>query len=199
VARTRMSAGRVCVGGIELDAGRSLRLMGSDGKNLQETHPIRPGEIWDLTYTRKANLRPPHVEDVVVTSGKPVELVDDPAALIRTLVQTWRCQLGEIFDGRLEATSNGSAFIRDVVPLPAMSTGFWESTRNVRRTFRDGSTRYFFPDEPRIRNIPYRGMDEPIAKIPAGSLIRFSLARWKELPPGVGEERCYLQLSGWYL
>jgi hypothetical protein len=41
-------------------------------------------------------------------------------------------------------------------------------------------------------------MDDAIAVIPDGALIRFSLARWKAFPPGVNEERCYLQLSGWY-
>jgi hypothetical protein len=42
-------------------------------------------------------------------------------------------------------------------------------------------------------------MDDPIALVPKGALIRFSLARWKAFPPLVDEQRCYLQLSGWYL
>jgi hypothetical protein len=50
-----------------------------------------------------------------------------------------------------------------------------------------------------IRSAKYVGMEEPIAVIPERAIDRFSLARWAPFPPGVDEERCYLQLSGWYL
>jgi hypothetical protein len=49
-----------------------------------------------------------------------------------------------------------------------------------------------------IRSAKYVGMDEPIAVIPDSALVRFSLARWAAFPPGVDEQRCYLQLSGSY-
>ena len=35
-------------------------------------------------------------------------------------------------------------------------------------------------------------------QIPLNTLVRISLARWW-VPAGMSEERCYLQLSGWYL
>ena len=61
---------------------------------------------------------------------------------------------------------------------------------------------FFFPKPPEGRraryNIPYVGCAEAIDLIPAGTLVRVSLARWWR-PEGMNEERCYLQLSGWYL
>ena len=74
VARTRMRGDRVCVGGLEIETARSVRLMGSDGWNLHEDHPIRPGEIWDLAYEDHPDPTPPHVEDVI---GELFETCDD--------------------------------------------------------------------------------------------------------------------------
>ena len=45
-------------------------------------------------------------------------------------------------------------------------------------------------------NIPFVGFQSPIGLIPANTLVRVSLARW--WANNNDEERCYLQLSGWY-
>ena len=42
------------------------------------------------------------------------------------------------------------------------------------------------------------GFAPKINKIPAGTLIRISLARWWKPDDVDIEHRCYLQLSGWY-
>ena len=44
------------------------------------------------------------------------------------------------------------------------------------------------------------GFQEPVGTIPAGALVRLSLAHWWR-PAGDddGEYRCYVQLSGWFL
>ena len=60
VARTRMAGDRVCVGAIDLETHASLRLLGSDGRNLPGVKPIRPGEIWEHTYTPATHVEPPH-------------------------------------------------------------------------------------------------------------------------------------------
>ncbi len=77
VARTRMRGDRVCVGGLEVDTGRSLRLLGATGENLHEDHPIRPAEVWDLTYRDHSNPTAPHVEDVIVSHGRRLSTVTD--------------------------------------------------------------------------------------------------------------------------
>ena len=51
-----------------------------------------------------------------------------------------------------------------------------------------------------LRGLKYVGEESPIKVIPAGTLVRLSLARWwrpEDSEPNF-EERCYLQLSGWY-
>ena len=50
------------------------------------------------------------------------------------------------------------------------------------------------------RRFAFVGFQEPLAEIPAGALVRISLAHWwrpRDHPEE--EERCYLQLSGWFL
>jgi hypothetical protein len=196
VARTRMKGDRVCVGGIDLDTGRSVRLLGSDGRNLSEDHEIRPGEVWTLVHEElRRSLEPPHVEDIVVRRGHKDADVSDLRAAILSVWQPWDCDLDDIFEGRLSATDNGTGFVAEGDPLPACSTGFWVSTRLATI---DGYERYWFDGGRRIARVKYKGMAEPAQTILAGTLIRFSLARWAEFPPGIGERRCYLQLSGWY-
>jgi hypothetical protein len=84
--------------------------------------------------------------------------------------------------------------------LPSASTGFWIATAAIGVSRSDDrGDRYRFPEGSTIRSVKYVGMDEAIAVIPNGALVRFSLARWAAFPPGVDEQRCYVQLSGWYL
>jgi len=57
--------------------------------------------------------------------------------------------------------------------------------------------RYLYPGETGKRSLPYVGFASPVDTIPAGTLLRVSLARWWD-KYGETEERCSLQLSGWY-
>ena len=200
VARTRMAGDRVCVGGIDVTTGTSIRLLGSDGQNLLESNPIRPGEIWSLTYRPRSKVTPPHVEDVIVAHGHKVETVPDMRAAILGFVSPWHGPIETIFDGRLSTTDAATAFLARDQAVPCQSTGFWIGSVDIRQSkFDPTGRRYWIPDAARIRKLKYVGMDGPIAVIPAGTLVRLSLARWKAFPPGVEDERCYLQLSGWYL
>lgn len=192
-----MTADRVCVGGIELDTGRSLRLLGSDGHNLPEDHAIRPSSIWDLTYANPPyGLEPPHTEDVIVSRGHKEQDVQDMKGAILQVWRPWECELDLIFEGRLDVTENGSAFLGPGSQLPSGSTGFWQSRTEATI---DSWQRYWFNGGGPIQRVKYKGMTAAIQTIPKGALIRFSLARWAEFPPGVGELRCYLQLSGFYI
>lgn len=47
------------------------------------------------------------------------------------------------------------------------------------------------------RSIKFKGFEEPVDVIPAGTLLRVSLARWVSFNEGE-EPKCWLQLSGWY-
>jgi hypothetical protein len=200
VARTRMRGDRVCVGGLDTESGASARLLGHDERNLHEDHPVRPGQIRDIVCTPRKVLRPPHIEDVVVTGGKRRTEVADLGRAIADLVDPWTCNLDEIFDGRLDVTDAGTGYLGEGRPQPGCSTGFWTGRSVLRQSkFQESGRAYWIPSGNLIRKVKYVGMDDPIALIPEGVLVRFSLARWLAFPPGVEEERCYLQLSGWYL
>ena len=50
------------------------------------------------------------------------------------------------------------------------------------------------------RTLTFVGFQEPIETIPAGALVRVSLAHWwRPEDDQTGELRCYVQLSGWFL
>jgi hypothetical protein len=189
----------VCVGGVTLDDGTGLRLLGSDGRNLPQDKPIYPGEIWDLTYNVSERIEPPHVEDVVVARGRPVGRVDDVKARLLSLVTPWEGAVESVFESSLTTTDHGHAYLAPSGPIPPCSTGFWVADHDVRLSqFEEHGLYYWFPEGRNIRSVKYVGMKDPIDVIPEGSLIRFSLARWWGFPPGEGERRCYLQLSGWF-
>ena len=196
VARTRMYGDRVCVGGIEMDTGRSLRLMGSDGRNLSEEHPVRPGEVWELVYEEpRRGIKAPHVEDVIVSRGHKERDANELKTEILSLWTPWECPLDEIFDGTLDTTESGTAFVPESGPVPNASTGFWLAQRSA--SFDAEYHRYRFGSAGRIRSAKYVGMEEAAQLIRPGSVVRFSLARWWKFDPDE-EERCFLQLSAVY-
>jgi len=120
-------------------------------------------------------------------------------AAIQALIQPWTGALESVFGGCLTTTDSGRAYLAPTSRMPSCSTGFWLPDRDVRLSqFEDHGPSYWFPDSRDIRSVKYVGMDDPIEIIPTGCLVRFSLARWGEFPPRVGERRCYLQLSSWY-
>jgi 1-acyl-sn-glycerol-3-phosphate acyltransferase len=77
------------------------------------------------------------------------------------------------------------------------SVCFWELEKDLLLYFsKKNKIRYRYDDNEFYINIPFVGYQPPIPFIPAGTVVRLSLARWWA---GTGEEpRCYLQLSGWY-
>jgi hypothetical protein len=80
------------------------------------------------------------------------------------------------------------------------STGFWIPHADLM-LFKDARQRprYQYGAHHQNREVPYVGLAEPVELIPAGTWVRVSLAQWwrPSDSPGV-EERCYLQLSGWF-
>lgn len=72
VSKTRMHEGRVCVGGVDIDNHRSLRLMDSDGRHeYVEDCPYEIYDIWDLCYIMSSYRPAPHAaEDCNVTWRK---------------------------------------------------------------------------------------------------------------------------------
>ena len=74
---------------------------------------------------------------------------------------------------------------------------FWISDKNLTKSIYFNKPRYNYKYIDGWKSLPYVGFDEAIDIIPAGTLIRVSLARWWNTN-GTTETRCSLQLSGWY-
>lgn len=193
VSKTRVGASR-CVGALD-ENGASLRLHEPNGGFPPADTPYGVGQLWDITYVSKQHLVPPHVEDVLVTSARPVGGQQALAAHLRQRVQPWTGDIKNLFEGTLGFTGRGHGYV-EPGRVPSCSTGFWLPDRALSAT--EGLKTYYRygPFE-----LSYVGVDPAIPTISAGSLVRVSLARWWKQADADDDfpERCYLQLSGWYL
>lgn len=186
-----------CIGGIAGD-GTPLRLLTSEGANHTATSPFTIGQIWELSCTPRTNIVPPHVEDVLVTGQRFVGQQHNLHQHLLGRVHHWRGSIDTIFGGVLGYTANDNAYVSEPRGVPDQSTGFWIPDRDL--VLRDDGRHYDYVYDWTRKGLSYVGEPAPIQAIPAGTLVRVSLARWWK-PDNADEaleERCYLQLSGWY-
>ncbi len=198
LSKTQMNNGQVCVGGLTT-RGRYVRLLDSNGNNQPQDTDFMPLQAWDIDYIVRANSIPPHVEDVLVQSrtrkGSLKKEVTIKEFIEKRDVPIWRGSPDILFDGLVKWTPSGSGYI-DKESIPSHSVGFWISDKPLTRKEYNG-TRYQYPSASEGRSIKYKGLEKPISIIPAGTLIRVSLARWVTFDENEGP-KCWLQLSGWY-
>lgn len=197
VGRTRMSTSR-CIGGLCAD-GRSVRLLDVNGHNWDVSTTFQIGQEWDFDLVNSAELKPPHVEDVLVRAGSYVGTVSDVRGTILSRVRPWEGSPSLLFDGAVRYTGNNNGFIEAVTP--DRSTWFWIPDQPlVLRS--DGKHYDYFASvagSSVVRGFGYVGEPASIQTIPAGTLVRVSLARWWR--PDDDQSfplRCYVQISGWY-
>jgi hypothetical protein len=169
VARTRMS-NDACVGGLALDTNRNVRL-------------LRPGGLHQPQNTS-------------FDKGHYIGKQPDLRNFLMQRVQPWQGGPDKLFDGQLVLEST-SGYICRRKGIPNCSVGYWLPDNSLTMTYKNNKPSYQM-EYRRAFSIKYVGFSDPIYRIPAGSLIRVSLARWW-VPPEADEERCYLQLSGWFL
>lgn len=197
VARTKMQGNRRCIGALSEDTV-PLRLLTSSGVNQDTQSPLQVGQWWDIASSPVRNPKAPHTEDVLVTRQRFLGACPNLRDYLLQQVHPWRGGVDILFDGLLQFTMGNSAYICVRTGVPANSTGFWIPDRDLRLEAEEGAKpRYSY----RNRLISNVGENSSIPNIPAGTLVRVSLARWwkpKDSDPSF-EERCYLQLSGWYL
>jgi hypothetical protein len=208
VAKTHMASG-VCIGGLTREGNKSVRLIPSDRRNHPADTPYDIGQVWDLDFHPSPEVIPPHVEDVIVTKERYIAQVPNLLETLTQRVQPWKGSPNQLFDDLL-TISDGRGYISENRVVPNVSTGFWLLDKPLILNYPHGNPKPFYRSDFEIEvvntlllrrgvlNIPYVGFAPPIDQIPAGTLIRVSLARWWA-PDGTNEKRCYLQLSGWYL
>lgn len=205
VSKTKMANDKVCVGGVDLDNSISVRLLDKNGYHeSEEDCPYNIREVWEIEYTH--NPRPlPHSEDVRVIRRAKNGVLKEEFSILGILeksnIKIHTGNIREIFEGKVNFTDSGTMYISKE-NISQNSTCFWICDREIRRKDYQNKIRYNYNDGTRQwgYNISYVGLEEnPTQIIPKNTLIRLSLAHWWKPQNSEEEERCYLQLSGWYL
>ncbi len=197
VSKTQMRNG-VCVGGIVESTGELIRIHNERGGNLSSDAPYEIGERWELEIKPAWNVRQsPHIEDKQVSSGHKIESI----GLNGVIDYIKSHDLGQrLVSGSLERAFEeclhlcGTKNYISTEKVPSFSTQFWITDTDLIHSV-EFEKHYYYYGEIRLKFV---GFQSPIARIPAGSIIRLSLANWWD-GDGSGENRCYLQLSGWYI
>lgn len=150
-----------------------------------------------MDYVERPGAVAPHLEDVLVQGGGARRLgrEEDLAALVAERDVVWQ-GVEELFEGCLNFTERGSAYVPEGGPLPSRSTGYWKLASELTLYHVSGKPRYRWSGGGALRNIRYVGVAEPDAMMPAGSLVRLSLSH--PFAPPDGPRGYWLQLSGWY-
>ena len=198
VGRTRMKSG-ICLGGLDLDTGRSLRLLTAKGENPPINAAFNLGDAWELGLRplTRDQLTAPHTEDVCVISKEFVRKMSVRESISKILQHRNVASVypRELYDGRLYVNNNGKAAITPQGGIPVFSTEFWRLlvpltlSREIN-SWGKAQNRYLPPND--ILTIPYVGFEQPQETIPANTILRFSLSRWFN-------NGFWLQLSGWFL
>lgn len=195
VARTRAPTG-VCVGGID-ENDASVRLLGADGSFLRYDSPFEVGEVWDLRLAIAPHPEPPHVEDRLIrASTGPVAKEPNLRQHLLRRIKPWKGGASALYEGHVRFTGSGSGYIQD--DLPSRSTWFWLPDADL--TYDATGNCYRYDDGFDSFKLAYVGTAPAVPTLPAGTLVRVSLARWWK--PDDADDgfplRCYMQLSGWY-
>ncbi|GAC1435375.1 MAG: hypothetical protein PVSMB2_31670 [Ktedonobacteraceae bacterium] len=205
VSKTRMANG-LCVSGLTRDTKKSIRLIPLGRNNQPNDTKFEVGQVWNIEFRANEKIEPPHMEDVAVIRQQYVSQVSNMRETLMKYIRIWRGDPNTMFDNFL-VFGNTSAYISKTGGIPTQSTGYWIPTRELTLSYSpqdkpryniDYISRNNGGSHTRTLFIPYVGCAETIPVIPKETLVRVSLARWWK-PDGVNEDRCYLQLSGWYL
>ena len=199
VAKTRMGGG-ACIGAIT-EEGESVRLIPfnedpHDGANRK----YEVGDIWKISAERATDLIPPHIENFVVYEKHRLGTANNLIDSIERFMPPRNGHPRELYEGLLQSTENGALYIAKQNGVPPYSTTFWRPNQSLTRDTEGKRVRYRYPNENGGYTFTFVGFQEPLEVIPAGALLRVSLAHWwrpEDTPEA--EECCYAQLSGWFL
>lgn len=187
-----------CIGGVVISNNRFVRLLNPGNRDQCADTDINVGDIWEMSLTDREHLEPPHIEDVIINSKKFVRKMANISNYIQNKgIKIYRGSPGSIFNGILRWTEKGSGYLEDKNDLPGNSVGFWISNKDLELI----EKHYYYPGLFKLmpgKRLHYVGFEATVNIIPAGTLIRVSLARWWKPDDTYIAERCYLQLSGWY-
>jgi len=174
---------RCCVGGMSLEDGTYVRLLNRNEYG-QDCNDFNPREVWEMTLSKATTIKP-HIEDVYVVNKIFLKNLDEEDSILDIIknfnISIWKGSPDNLFDQVLKWTNGGSGYV-EKSNLPKNSVGFWMSDRDlIKYEFKDGDkvdVRYRYSNEDPKRNIKFVGAIAPIGRIPKGTLLRVSLAKW---------------------
>ena len=202
VAKTRMGKG-ACIGAIT-EKGESVRLVPfnadpHDGANRE----YEVGDIWEITGEPETSLIPPHNENFVVHKKSRLHTTENTKDLVSAIELLMPPKTGHprvLYGGLLKTTGSGSLYVPVGDDGSPYSTTFWRTDQPLTRDTEAKRIRYHYPTENGGCTLTFVGFQEPLVTIPAGTLLRVSLAhRWRPKDQPNVEERHYAQISGWFL
>ena len=199
VAKTRRGAG-ACVGRIT-ESGQSVRLIAQDAStNAQAGLQYNIGEVWEIEAAPDPDACAPHVENIIVLDAQRLRLSHKVEETIERFMPPVCGGPECLFDRLTQPTPVGALYVAERTGLPQRSTMFWRPDQPLQLDCESKRIRYRYETPMGGRTLVFVGFQEPLAVIPAGTLLRVSLAHpWR--PPERPEEelRCFMQLSGWFL
>ena len=199
VAKTRMGKG-ACVGGITQD-GKSVRLIDAhvdaqDGAGRE----YEVGEVWEVEAHPETETTPPHLENIIVDKKQKLYDLAAPIPIVDRFMPPKAGGPEVLYEGLAQSTPVGALYITEKSGIPPYSTSFWRPDRPLTCDTTGKRIRYRYPTEDGGCTLTFVGFQEPLKTIPAGTLLRVSLAHWWRPEDRTDiEKRCYLQLSGWFL
>lgn len=198
VGKTKMGAGW-CIGALRIKGWSAKRLKAPKGAySWPQDCEFQVGDVFEVEGSRPSHIRLPHSEDFFVTNyEKTGGYVGNLAADICANCQVaWK--LNELYEGCVVDLGNGKLGVAEGC-VPSFSTQFWVPSGKLTLFWNQ------WPGKPKKAfysygkwSIPYVGGEDPLESIPAGSLVRLSLAQWFSKDED-SDPACYLQLSGWWL
>ena len=84
----------------------------------------------------------------------------------------------ELYEGLLQTSGSGALYIAERSGVPPYSTTFWRPDAELIRDTDGRRVRYRYPTANGGCTLTYVGFEEPLKTIPAGTLVRVSLAQW---------------------
>ena len=150
-----------CVGGMVISNNRFVRLLNPGNWDQYADTDFDIGDIWDINFTEREDVEPPHIEDIIIHSKRFLRKVDNFTNFISNSgIQIFRGSPNNIFDGLLGWTGSGSGYIGNRNNLPQNSVGFWISDKNL--TLDDDEKHYIYPSSnafSRAKRFPYVGFE----------------------------------------
>ena len=197
VAKTKMGKG-ACIGAID-NQGRSIRLLPNESHLKPEfNYEYEVSDVWELDVTPTKTLIPPHTETVLVHHKKKLYTHQNMLSVIERFLPPAAGEIDGLFNGLIQTNQQGTMYITREKGIPYYSTVFWKTRKPLKLVSAYDRYRYVYSSGNQVCSLPYVGFADPIEEIPQNTLVRLSLAKWWKPPHAAIEERCYLQLSGWY-